>query len=93
MPQFFFGAVKADQNPAFVEIGGSGGGTCINQHRGGLCAIRLNANTINSVAKTRKHLAADFPAIKFGCGISGSSTGIGRAKGIDEGACHLIRMA
>lgn len=86
MAQFILGAVKADQNPAFVEIGRLGRRPGVDQHGGGVDTVSFDANAVDPVAKTGEHLATDLPAIKL-CGrISGSCTGMGGAELIDEGA-------
>ena len=84
MAEFFFGAVKTDQHPAFMEIRGLGGGTCVDQHRGGLDTVGLDANTINAVAKAGEHFATDLPAIKLGGGVSGGGASMGSAEFIHK---------
>ncbi len=93
MAQFILRAVKTDENPAFMKVGGFGGSACVDQHRGGLTAVGLDANPINAVAKTGKHLAANLPAIKLGWRISSSGTGMGGAKCVDVITGHGSRVA
>ncbi len=92
MAQFFLGAVKTDQNPAFVEVRGLGGSPCINQHCRCFDTVGFHTNTVNPVPEAGKHLAANFPAIKLYCWIGGGCTGLGRAKCVDERTGHQSRM-
>jgi len=84
--QFIFGAVETDQDPAFVKIGGLGCNACVNQHCCCLDTVGLEANAINPVSETGKHLATHFPTVQLGRGIGGGRTGQSGAYPVDKGA-------
>ena len=84
MAQFILCAVKTDQDPTAMEIGGFGGRTCVDQHGRRFNAVGFEAHAINAITKASEHLAADLPAVQFGCWIGGRCSGVGDANLVDE---------
>ncbi len=91
MLQFILVSAEADQNPAFMKIGGFGRGPGVNQHLRGIDAVCLDANPIDPVAETGKHLATHLPAVQLGRGIGRGGTWHLGADLVDYLACHGMK--
>lgn len=75
-----------------MEVGGLGRDTRVDQHLCCLDAIRLGADPINPIAKTGKHLTADFPAIQFDRWVRCARAGHCGADLVDDITRHTPRM-
>ena len=84
--------VEGYQDPAFVEIGGLGRCTGIDQHLCRVNAVGFRRETVDPFAKAGEHLTADLPAIEFGCRVRRGRAGHFAADVIDQIAGHVMRM-
>lgn len=76
-----------------MKVGRADRGPCVDQHRGSFTAIGFGADAHGSwITKTRKHLAADLPAIKLGGWIGRSCPFEGAAYRVDVITVHVGMM-